>query len=128
MYRTQYNSRNRHLSHKAQEARDIARFFGGKALIGTQKQKEWAEKIREEKILSMNEDQAILACDSKGLGRSAKFWIENRNRTPDDIGQFFIDQKVLLATAMKLRDAGLSEEYADASKVYNQLTEDWGFA
>ncbi len=117
----------RAVSARAVEARALAKLFGGKALTGTAKQKEWAEKIRAEKLAGMTDDQAVLACDSAGLGRSAHFWIEARNRTPNEIGKFFITQKAMLARAKALRSAGKAEEYAAAANEYNALTTAWGF-
>jgi hypothetical protein len=116
--------------------RAVAALFGGKALTGTAKQKVWAEKIRAEKLggesgafysrNEMSDAQAVLACDPKGLGKSAHFWIANRNRKPQEIGQFFEAQKHLLAEALALRATGKADEYKAAAEAYNRLTEEWG--
>lgn len=119
--------------------RAVAALFGGKALTGTAKQKTWAEKIRADKLRGetsqysaydrneMTEAQAAMACDPTGLGRSAHFWIENRTRKPSEIGQFFQQQKRLLADAMALREAGKAEEFKAAVAAYNAFTAAWGF-
>ncbi len=122
------------ISARAMDARTVAKMFGGKALTGSAAQKEWGEKIRAEKIAGMTDDQAELACDPNGLGRSAHFWIENRTRAAHEIGQFFIEQKALLARAKALlarakalRDAAIAEEYAALAAEYNAMTTAWGF-
>lgn len=117
----------RPLSQKAREARHSAKFFGGKALLGSAKQKEWGEKIRSEKLGGMSEDQAVFACAPDGLGKHSKFWIENRERSSREIGAFFERQKALLAKGMELRDRLDSAEYASVAAEYNALTSEWGF-
>lgn len=56
----------------------FAKKFGGKALTGTSKQKEWAEKIRYNCLQTVPEAQAKLLC-TIGFFSTAKFWIENRD-------------------------------------------------
>lgn len=115
------------VSAKAQDARAVAKMFGGKALKGTAKQKEWAEKIRAEKLAQMSESQAEMACDPLGLLTHSKFWIENRTRNGSEIGAFVEDQKALLKQAKSLRAAGKADEYAVVAARYNALTTTWGF-
>lgn len=117
----------RQLSSKAQDARSIAKMFGGRALKGTTKQKEWAEKIRAEKLSSMNEDQAEMSCDPNGLLTNSKFWIENRDKRGSEIGEFVQEQKALLKLAKNLRATGKADEYAEIAKRYNALTAAWGW-
>lgn len=120
-------STNKKLSEKAQAARGTAKFFGGKALKGTAKQKEWAEKIRAEKLASMTEDQAEMVCDPVGLLTNSKFWIENRTASGKDIGLFIEEQKAVL----KQYRAAAAKEDREAVKAlaerYNALTQKWGF-
>lgn len=66
------------LSKEAQNAKSTAKFFGGKALRGSAKQKEWAEKIRAEKLLKMSFEKATELMSYEGFINHAKFWIENR--------------------------------------------------
>ena len=61
--------------------RDIAKGFGGKALTGTAKQKEWAEKIRAEKLVKLPEDDARKIASGGGFLDTSKFWIDNRDKT-----------------------------------------------
>lgn len=113
------------ISSNAAAARDTAKLFGGKALEGTPKQKEWAEKIRAEKLGAMTQDQAEMACDPAGLGRKASFWIDNSSKNGQAIGDFFMMQKGLLRQAMALKAAGKATEYAAAAAKYNALTALW---
>jgi len=115
------------LSAKATDARSFAKAFGGKALTGTAKQKEWAETIRAEKLAAMDHDAAAMACDANGLGRGAKFWIDNRAATSAQIADFFRQQHALLKLARTLKSKGMAAEYADAAARYNALTSAWGF-
>ncbi len=115
------------MSPQAQDARGIAKMFGGKALKGTTKQKEWAEKIRAEKISEMDQDQAEMACDANGLLTNAKFWIESRAHDGAEIGAFVMQQKALLAQARSLKSACKADEYAAVAAEYNALTAKWGF-
>ncbi len=118
--------------------REYARQFGGRALTGTAKQKEWAEKIRAEMLAGMNQDQAEMACDPKGLMKTAKAWIENRKRKPREIGEFVMEQKAMLRQfeAIKsLRDLcrdderrkALQLELEQIAEKYNALTKCFGF-
>jgi len=117
----------RPLSDAATSARATAKHFGGRALTGTASQKEWAEKIRAQKIVAMPLAAAELACDPNGLGRAAKFWIENRDRTAAEIGAFLVEQRALLAQAKALHAEGKAAEYAAVAARYNALTSKWGF-
>ena len=104
--------------------RDVAKFFGGKALQGTKKQKEWAEKIRAEKLGQMTPEQALMACDPGGLLTHSKFWIENRKKSGSDIGAFVSEQKHMFD------DFNSSNKEAERRRIaerYNKLTESWGF-
>jgi hypothetical protein len=115
------------LSIKAQNARVVAKTFGGKALKGTAKQKEWAEKIRAEKLTQMTAEQAEMACDPNGLLTAAKFWIGNRDVTGRAIGEFVQQQKSLLKRARTLKARGATAEYAAVAAQYNALTKQWGW-
>lgn len=115
------------LGEKAQAGRDLAKSFGGKALKGTAKQKEWAEKLRAEKIAQMDNDQAVMACDPKGLLTNSKFWIENRVASGKAIGEFVQMQKALLKQANTLREMKKTDEYRAVAEQYNALTAKWGF-
>ena len=115
------------LSTKALDSRAVAKIFGGKALSGTAKQKNWAEKIRAEKLVLMTKEQAELVCDKSGLLNNAKFWIEHREKGANEIIDFVIEQKRLLKLAKKLHSENRAEEYAKIASSYNELTEKWGF-
>ncbi|MDP5909571.1 hypothetical protein P3854_32050 [Pseudomonas aeruginosa] len=130
-YDPQYNyalkTRRTSLSPRAMDARTVAKAFGGRALTGTARQKEWAEKIRAEKVQQMNQDQAEMACDPSGLLTAAKFWIENRNATGQAIAGFVMQQKALLAQHRSAQAAGQADNVAKIATEYNTLTARWGF-
>jgi len=119
--------RRRELSGKAQDARAVARVFGGRALTGTRRQKEWAEKIRAEKIKGMDEAGAILACRPEGLGKSSKFWIENRSKSAQKISDFFKTQTKLMSEYKEAYDAKNEAAVKELAEKYNALTTKWGF-
>lgn len=72
------------ISGAALDSRKKAKFFGGKALKGSVKQKEWAEQIRASKIASMSATDAEVCCKFKYFSHS-KFWIKNRSKTHREI-------------------------------------------
>lgn len=111
------------LSQKAQDARNLAKSFGGKALTGTARQKEWAEKIRAFKLESMSFEHATLVCDKNGLLNNSKFWIKHRDKSAAEIAQFIVEQKSLLAKFNK-SEKGTDEARALADQ-YNTLTAKW---
>ncbi|NNC24245.1 hypothetical protein HKX42_00085 [Salinisphaera sp. USBA-960] len=115
------------VSQKAEESRAAAKMFGGIALTGSKKQKDWGEDIRADKIKSMDIDQAEMACDRDGLGRTAKFWIENRKRSGREFGEFFQAQKALLKQHKTARANGDETATAEIASKYNALTTEWGF-
>lgn len=69
------------LTPKALKARETAKVLGGKALTGTTRQKEWAEKLRTEIIKKAEPSDAEFLI-SHPVAASAKFWIENRDLSP----------------------------------------------
>ncbi|WEV50235.1 hypothetical protein OZX61_12875 (plasmid) [Acinetobacter sp. ESL0695] len=111
------------LSQKAEDARNLAKSFGGKALTGTAKQKEWAEKIRASKLKNMAFEHATLVCDKNGLLNNSKFWIENRDNSAEEIAQFIIEQKSLLAKFNKSEKG--TDEARSLADQYNALTAKW---
>lgn len=66
---------------KASASRALAKFYGGKALVGSAAQKKWAEDIRCKVLgsdeLTDDEKSELVTCG--GFANTAKFWIENRN-------------------------------------------------
>lgn len=72
------------IGEKAKAGRELAKLYGGKALTGTPKQKEWAEKIRAEKLIGLDDDTATFLSVSK-LADSAKFWIDMKDMSSNDI-------------------------------------------
>lgn len=69
---------------KRKESKDKASFIGLKALKGTTKQKDWANKIRLQKIEQLNYDcEPSIFNSDKAI--KAAFWIDNRFLKIDDI-------------------------------------------
>lgn len=127
------------LSSKAIEARDVAKFFGGKALKGAAKQKEWAEKIRAEKLKAVSGEHAELICEPDNLLQNAKVWIENRNKSGRDFAEFVMTYRAKGGEAAKIRAQGVTFPVGSHERVnceiklkrivaeYNALTSAWGF-
>ncbi|WP_311949280.1 hypothetical protein [Halomonas piscis] len=112
-------------SAQAKKGRELAKVFGGRALTGTAKQKDWAEKIRAEKLREMDMCQAELACDPKGLLTAAKFWIEARNSKGTEIGEFVQQQKALLKQYKSAKAEKDADQVKAIAEQYNALTEKW---
>ena len=118
---------------KAIDARAVAKFFGGKALTGTVKQKSWAEEIRAKVLNVVDADAAILLCNPTSLCKTSKFWIENRAKSAADFAIFIATQQSLLAEhgvvskkATKGDDVAIAR-MREIAEEYNELTEAWGF-
>ncbi len=118
-------SDRKQLSDKALKNRQKAKFFGGKALRGTAKQKEWAEKIRAEKIQSMNAEASELICDLHGLCTHSKFWIKNRKKSAAEFESYIFTQKSLLANYKKAHENNNASEVSRIAESYNKLTAEW---
>ncbi len=72
-------------SQAVKDHRALAKMFGGKALKGSAKQKEWAEKIRAEFISS----DSLAIADKKEVCQAvicdhASFWINNKSLKASD--------------------------------------------
>jgi hypothetical protein len=67
---------------KAKESRKLAKFYGGKALTGSAKQKKWAEDIRQTVLESsaLSDEQKTELIKLGGFTNTAKFWINNRDK------------------------------------------------
>jgi hypothetical protein len=108
------------LSAKSTDARAVAKLYGGKALTGSASQKEWAEKIRAEKLSQLTSlDDAELVCGPDSLCRTAKFWIDNRTRPASEFPVFVRTYRALLAKCKSLKIAGMAEEYKTQAAAYN---------
>lgn len=95
-----------HVSPSAQDARAVAKTFGGRALTGSSNQKEWAEKIRAAALRQMTADEAELVCACRSVTGSAKFWIETRTATGKDIAAFVQRLVVAVKSANTRNRAG----------------------
>lgn len=115
------------LSETAAAAKLNAVSKGGVALKGTPKQREWAEKIRQQRLSALTPDQAAIAVNPDGLFTNAKWWIETRDMDVQKLGAFFLAQKKLLALCQHLHSENKKDEYAKAAEIYNGLTGQFGF-
>ena len=94
------------ISEKALQNRNKAKFFGGKALKGTKKQKEWAEKIRAQRIEKGFSEEALEALLSLEGAKNCSFWIGTREKTNAQIEVLLNERAVLVRKHNKLlRDA-----------------------
>lgn len=104
------------------------RAFGGRALKGgSQKQRDWAERIRLTAILRMSLEDAVRVCDPNGILTDARWWIEQRNLPPSAISDFISEQTHRLEKCRTLRESGDAAGYAEEASEYNALTERFGF-
>lgn len=125
--------KRKQLSNAATDARAFAKSYGGKALAGTAKQKEWAETLRAEILKSMSDEACELICDPNGLCTHSKFWIENRAKKPAEFELFIITQKSLLRRYKHLKMLPMvsNDEKAEAAQIsvkYNSLIKEWGIS
>jgi len=69
---------------KLKEFRKIAKFFGGKSLTGTARQKSWAEEVRSDFLKSdcVSDESKTEFIGLGGKVNGSKFWIENRLLSP----------------------------------------------
>ncbi len=124
------------VSANAKGFRDYAKQFGGKALAGSAKQKEWAEKIRYEVLTKCDDEQATILCSLAITGK-ASFWINFRNENVEQLFHRVCEIKKAIheynqavrayeATAddRGMMDVGTPEHaaYKEALKRYNKLT------
>lgn len=66
---------------KAKEARKLAKFYGGKALTGSAKQKSWGESIRNDVLASsaLTDEQKETLLQAGGFTQTAGWWIDNKD-------------------------------------------------
>lgn len=66
--------------------------LGGRSLTGgSQKQRDWAERIRLSMVSRMSLEEAVRVCDPNGILTDARWWIEQRNLPPSAIADFVTD-------------------------------------
>lgn len=103
--------------------------LGGRSLTGgSQKQRDWAERIRLAAILHMSIEDAVRVCDPNGILTDARWWIEQRSLLPSTIADFVFEQKRQLAECRALRESGDAAGYAEAAAAYNALTARFEFS
>lgn len=83
----------------AKESRKLAKFYGGKALTGSAKQKKWAESIREDVLCSneLTDEQKTELINLGSFLNTSKFWINNRNTKHSNLNpESIVDQYKML--------------------------------
>lgn len=124
------------VSADAKGFRAYAKQFGGVALTGSMKQKEWAEKIRYNVLTRCSDEQATVIC-ALALTQKSTFWINFRNENAEQIFNRVIEIKKAIrefnlavrayeatADSRGMMDVGTPEHaaYKEALKRYNELT------
>ncbi|HDR1046846.1 TPA: hypothetical protein VB166_000482 [Pasteurella multocida] len=84
--------------------RAYAKQFGGKALAGSVKQKEWAEKIRYSVLTKCDDEQASILC-SLAITDKASFWINFRNESAEQLFNRVTEIKRAIREVNKARAA-----------------------
>jgi hypothetical protein len=125
------NTKNNQALAKAKESRKLAKFYGGKALTGSAKQKKWAEDIRQTVLESdaLSDEQKTELVKLGGFTNTAKFWINNRDKSADkfDADTIVSDYKKLVALHDKhcdtlSRQNTVAEKEAARKEIYEALT------
>ncbi|HDR1295150.1 hypothetical protein QQW93_08065 [Pasteurella multocida] len=116
--------------------RAYAKQFGGVALTGSMKQKEWAEKIRYNVLTKCDDEQASILC-SLAITDKASFWINFRNESAEQLFNRVTEIKRAIREVNKARAAYEAtadsrgymlkgtpecESYEVALKKYRELT------
>jgi hypothetical protein len=99
--------------------------IGGNALIGTMKQKEWAEKIRVDKVMQLSEEQRhILVAEYKVFDK-ASFWIGNRNKNANEIYAYATSYKDAVNALNQLSKAIVKMEELKAIDISKNMMDTW---
>lgn len=96
------------------EYRKIAKFYGGKALTGTAKQKEWAEKLRADVLKSeaLSDEQKAELIALEGPLKTSKFWINTRNlKAGEFIVADLLEEDKETRAVIDANDRGLYSNY-----------------
>lgn len=116
---------------KAKESRKLAKFYGGKALTGSAKQKKWAEDIRQTvlELDALSDEQKTELVKLGGFTNTAKFWINNKDKSADKFDADIIvdDYQKLVALHDKhydtlARQNALFLKEAARKEIYEALT------
>jgi hypothetical protein len=97
-----------------------AKFFGGKSLKGTEKQKKWAENIRENILNSVTLEQAQILCTCQ-LFFKADFWINNRFISHAEIGEKALKANKIYDSIKQLNTDAATEKLYHNMRNYHDL-------
>lgn len=98
-----FPTKTRKLPPEAIEARNAIKNLGGQALVGTYSQKKWAEILRYNVILVLQKDSAEFLLSDKKIN-SSRFWINCRDKKPEDIVNAIKKAHVLIERLYDLHD------------------------
>lgn len=113
------HEQKRKVDKKSLEARNKAKLLGGKALKGTFKQKQWAEKIRAEILSKVNSDAAKSLVENK-IFSCASFWIDNRSQAVDYFNTIEKEYFALTKIANELLNKAESSIVEEFSEIYKR--------
>tara|TARA_R110002012_G_C11530220_1_gene600404 strand:- start:361 stop:954 length:594 start_codon:yes stop_codon:yes gene_type:complete len=125
------NSKHSKALAKAKESRKLAKFYGGKALTGSAKQKKWAEDIRQTVLESsaLSDEQKTKLVKLAGMPNTAKFWINNRDKSAEkfDADTIVAEYQKLVALHDKhydtlARQSTVAEKEAARKEIYGALS------
>lgn len=106
------------------QARQTAKSLGAKALKGTAKQKAWAEDIRKAFLEQDLTDDALSLVTSSEMTATAKFWIETRSISRQELATAMNDLVVATRTAnaIGVGNEGYDEQLEIRAKALKVLT------
>lgn len=121
--RTRTTTEQKHLD-RTVKARQTAKALGAKALKGTAKQKAWAEDIRKAFLEQDLTDDALSLVTSSEMTATAKFWIETRNISRQELATAMNDLVVATRTANAIGagNEGYDEQLSIRAKALKVLT------
>jgi hypothetical protein len=107
------------------EYRKTIRDIGGSSLSGTMKQKEWAEKIRADKVKQLQDDQRHILVAAYKVFDKASFWIANRDKAATEIYNYAVSYKDVSNALNQLNNSILKMEKLKAVELIKSMTEIW---
>ncbi|MFG6565865.1 hypothetical protein ACGYLI_16735 [Sulfitobacter sp. 1A13421] len=109
---------------EAKDARAKLRPFGFKALTGSKKQKDWAEKIRLEIMTPLPSETKMFFAAMEVLPiHRASFWIENRHKSSTNFAEFERGLINLCADLNRKVEEGMLQ--SEANSIYNNFVSEF---
>lgn len=108
----------------ATTARKSIKQLGYRAMSGTPKQKSWAEQIRKSIVDNLPED--IQAAFVDAPFKTAKFWIDNKDKSASDFADFAREDNRLHDEIWALHAEGKLNEVRELRETRQALQYSWG--